>query len=127
MWHKLNLDPRPFARMVKSPCGGKYPAKERPLVTPTPFDKERAEEIVTAAKAAAKHGPYSDQMDDQMTDGELAYIAAVWDCCPGTASWMNAFGHVRSGSVDAYFKAMDELPPDEETKYVFVKTKTRLV
>lgn len=102
MFHRLSLKPRMFARMQKLDCGAKVPNPNKVEVHPTPFGPERAQEIAEAAQAAAQYGPWSDQVEDQMTDGELVYVLAVWDCCPGTSCWMSAFNHIWKGEVEAY-------------------------
>lgn len=110
MFERLNLQPRPFAKMVKLPNGGgKVPAKERPLVQPTQFGKERAQEIANECSERAQYGPWTDQMEDVMTDGEMAFVHAVWDCCPGNYSFYSAFCLIWQGAVEAYQQAAAKL------------------
>ncbi len=68
-------------------------------VTPTPFDGRRADEIWAKAKAVAR-GPVSDSMHKFMTDGEEAYVHAVWDAIPsGDSCYMDAFNMIRRNEV----------------------------
>lgn len=105
MFDKLDLKPRSFARMQKLDCGSQVPNPNKQLVHPTPFGKERAQEIIDAAKAATICGPWSDKLRDVMTDGEIVYVLAVWDCCSGSSSFMSAFYHVLQGNIEAYQEA----------------------
>jgi hypothetical protein len=70
------------------------------LVTPTPFRKERAEEILAECQKKAGCTPWSDQLDKVMTDGEYAFVKSVWDFIPnGNSSFANAFFMVMKGEV----------------------------
>jgi hypothetical protein len=63
-------------------------------VVPTPFGPERAEEIL------AQKGPWPDFPEYAATDGEIAYILAVWEQLPGTSNFSSAFNYILKGLVD---------------------------
>jgi len=58
---------------------------------------------------AAKFGPWSDQMADFMTDSEIAYVHAVWDCMDGRSAFINAFSVIQQGAVENYFRQYNKL------------------
>jgi hypothetical protein len=63
-------------------------------VSPTPFDSVRAEEIIDATRATG----YCASPWNSMTNGEIAYICALWDTIPdGRSCWMTAFNAIRRG------------------------------
>lgn len=104
----LDLKPRMFARMQKLESGGRVPNPNKKLVTPKPFGPERAKQIVHDSKAATiSYGPWTDKMRDMMTDEEIVYVLAVWDCCDGSASFLTAFNRIQNNNVpepDPYFE-----------------------
>ena len=62
-------------------------------VIPMPFDAARAEEIHAAAPG------YNDDVFQQMTDGEIAYVHALWDTIPdGRASFNTTLNAIRKGT-----------------------------
>jgi hypothetical protein len=68
------------------------------LFTPTPFRKERAREIFDECRKS--HGPWSDQLDKVMTDGEYAFVKSVWDVIvDGERSFATAFFRILRGGV----------------------------
>ena len=75
------------------------PRAEKPVVQPVPFGSTWAEDVYAAAREAAGCGPASDRIEELLTDGELAYVSAVWDCMPGSSSWWDAFNAIRRGRV----------------------------
>lgn len=99
MFDRISLAPRPCPRLVRYPDGVPLPLAERPVVQPVPFGSERAEEVFVAARDKPGCGPFSDRIDKYLTDGELAYVSAVWDCMPGSSSWWDAFNAIRRGRV----------------------------
>jgi hypothetical protein len=58
---------------------------------PTPFDSDRAKEILAEAKVIARYGGFYEQADKVMTNGEKAYVHVVWDRMSGSSSWFSAF------------------------------------
>lgn len=87
---KMDWSPRP---VVDFSGGG--PVNRREAV-PTPFGADRAREV--HEKAGTGFGPRSDIYPTLMTDGERAYVRAVWDMIPaGSSSWMTAWQLIRSG------------------------------
>lgn len=97
MFQLIDLSPRLFGRSYKLDCGLEIPTKEKTHVTPTPFGAERAKEIMELAKCRAN----LTGVREHMTDGEIVYVYAVWDCCSGSATWATAFFHIRCGNVEA--------------------------
>lgn len=71
----------------------------RTAAMPTPFDQERAETIFQLCRAAARSTPWVEQLDKQMTDGEIAYVKALWDTMPGYTCFCDAFHRIRLGRV----------------------------
>ena len=71
-------------------------------VIPTPFGKERADEIFEQCKADAKHGPWTDQLSNNLTHGEIAFVHCVWDCMNGNSSFSSAFFVIRNEMTKAY-------------------------
>jgi hypothetical protein len=68
---------------------------EVPDVVPTPFGPGRAREL---------RGPdflhaYYSRTEPCMTDGELAYLNAVWDTMPGCTCRYDAFRRILDGKV----------------------------
>ena len=104
----ISMKPRRWARMIKGQ-GGSWPNPDKKLVAPVKFGQERAQELVEAARAAAKYGPWSDRLQDQMTDGEIVYVLAVWDTLSGSSSFMSAFGQIWHGNIEAFEKAYAEV------------------
>lgn len=111
MFHRLDMKPRLFARMQKLDCGVEVPNPNKRLVEPKAFGVERAQAIVDEAQQSARVGPWTDQMRIHMTDEEIVYVMAVWDCCPGSTSFMGAFSHIWNGDVEAYQKAAEKADP----------------
>ena len=62
-------------------------------VMPTPFDSVRANEIW------AKRTTIFTEVDKFMTDGEIAFVRAVWDILPGTSCWNDAFQLIRENKI----------------------------
>ena len=65
-------------------------SEKKAAVTPTPFGVERAREIW--AQRGSQH-----EVESKMTDGEKAYVKAVWDALPGESCWMTAFFLILNG------------------------------
>lgn len=63
---------------------------------PEPFNSDRAHEILVHAR---RHQPFVDAIQRYMTDGEVAYVKAVWDTCNMEASWLDAFRIIENGIV----------------------------
>jgi len=101
MFDRLDMSPRRFARMQKLECGAKVPNPDKPMVHPTEFGPDRAQEIADAAHAATTCGPWVDQIEDQMTDGELVFVLVIWDRLSGSSCWMDAFNRIWRGEVQA--------------------------
>jgi len=110
MFERLDMKQRMFARMQKLDCGSEVPNPNKRLVQPNAFGPERAQAIVDAAQESGS-GPWSDHMRNHMTDEEIVYVMAVWDCCPGSTSFMGAFSHIWQGNVEAYQKAAEKADP----------------
>jgi hypothetical protein len=98
-----NLKPRKVVRWER---GQRI---ENENVMPTPFSKERAQEIRDNAGKAAKYGPWSDQLSPNMTDGEIAFVHCVWDCMDGSSAFVNAFGLILCGAFESYVKQYETL------------------
>ena len=64
---------------------------------PTPFGPERAEAIFELARQKA---PWAENLDPNMTDGEIAYVKAVWDTLPGYTCFWDAFNNIRLGRLN---------------------------
>ena len=110
MFQRLDMKPRKFARMQKLDCGAEVPNPNKQLVQPNAFGPERAQAIVDAAQESGS-GPWSDHMRNHMTDEEIVYVMAVWDCCSGSTSFMGAFTHIWQGNVEGYQKAAEKADP----------------
>lgn len=82
-----------FARMIKTSSGAQISNPNKQHVCPTPFGSQRAQEIVN-------EGPPHENIRDKMTDGELVYVLAVWDCLDGNYCWMSAFNHILKGHIE---------------------------
>ena len=98
MLEKLSLAPRPFSRPVKTPGGGWVQGDKR-TVQPVAFGQERAEAVMAEARTLARCGPVSDQVERLLTDGEAAYVRAVWDCMGGGSCWWSAWCEILNGRV----------------------------
>ena len=61
--------------------------------------KERASEIIAAARAAAVYGPWCDQLDKVMTKDERREVNAVWDTLPGWYSFTWTLEKIARGDV----------------------------
>jgi hypothetical protein len=68
----------------------------RTEAVPTPFNQERAEEIFQLARQKA---PWAENLDNNMTDGEIAYVKALWDTMPGNTCFWDAFNRIRLGRL----------------------------
>ena len=66
----------------------------RTQATPTPFGQVRAEEIFELAR---QKFCWANNLDAHMTDGEIAYVKAIWDTLPGHTSFWDAFNTIRLG------------------------------
>ena len=97
------LEPRKVVRWQ----GGQKTEIEN--VMPTPFSKERAQEIRNNAGEAAKYGPWSDQLSPNMTDGEIAFVHCVWDLMDGSSAFVNAFGLILCGAFESYVREYEKL------------------
>ena len=51
---------------------------------------ERANEIIVQAKARARHGPWSDQLDKVMTPEERQEVIDLWNTMPGYTCFVHA-------------------------------------
>jgi hypothetical protein len=67
-------------------------AVPRTVVTPA-----RAREIIQAAKAKARFGPWSDQLDKVMTAPETTYVKDVWGTKPGHWSFVDTIEFIARG------------------------------
>ena len=94
---RIDLTPRLLHRMKRQPGGGKCPEPVG-VVTPTPFSAERAREIIEIAQGMTLHGPWSDNLDDVLTDGEYAYVLRVWASIPsGASTFLSALYAIAEG------------------------------
>lgn len=66
-------------------------------VTPTPFDAKHAQEIWGRTQAAV--GPRADELPRFMTDGEIAYVHAIWDTMPPSCRYIDAFWRIMNGDT----------------------------
>jgi hypothetical protein len=82
----IDLSPRTVVHWQ----GGKRTDHEG--IVPTPFDQKRAQEIW-----AQRGLCYS--LDGVITEGESAYVSALWDTMPGYTCWMSAFFEILNGRV----------------------------
>lgn len=98
----VDISPRPFARRIRLKCGSRVPNTEKRQITPTPFGQDRAREIANDCMAACRVPSFSwmERADDHMTDGELAYVLAVWDAMPGWTCWADAFNRIWRGQLE---------------------------
>jgi len=98
---RVELEPRRFSRMLKLKSGLQIPNPNPPMVEPTPFDRERADEIIRISKRKHRKKGYewSANISDHMTDGELCFVAIVWDHMRGSSFWMSAFWTIQSEHV----------------------------
>lgn len=69
----------------------------RTTAVPTPFGQERAEAIFQAAK---QRPCWAENLDDNMTDGEIAYVKAVWDTLDGGSCFWDALNSIRLGLIN---------------------------
>ena len=75
--------------------------KRSEAATPERFTVERANEIFRLCREKATQGPYSDQYKNVMTNGEYAFVLAVWDSNPnGNSSFDSTFHYIRNGELD---------------------------
>jgi hypothetical protein len=81
---EIKLTPR---RIVRWYPGGSRVVHEN--ITPTPFSRERAEDIWEARRGL--------EQALTMTLEEEAYVHAVWDTMSGSSSFMSAFHVIRGG------------------------------
>lgn len=103
MFYRLKTDtPRKVVRWIN----GK---RVSTCVDPTPFQKERGEEIFENARTQAKNMPWVEFLDRNMTDGEIAYVHCVWDLMSGSSCFVDAFHVIRQGAVESYFKDYDQI------------------
>jgi len=82
----VNLSPRAIARFEN---GIKRIIKG---VEPTPFGPCRADQIWS-------HMQYGEFPYHAASDGEIAYIHAVWDTMPGWTSFQDAFSRIAKGKA----------------------------
>lgn len=115
---RVELAPRKFSRMINHKSGLKLPHPNPPVVEPTPFDKERADEIirVTKLKHRKRGFEWSSGICNQMTDGELCFVAIVWDSMRGSTCWMDAFYRVQEESVGWWWKPDPEPQTNKKEK-----------
>jgi hypothetical protein len=64
---------------------------------PTKVTPQRAKEIVEQARAQAKFGPWSDQLDKVMTEGERNFVKDHWGTLPGHKNFVDALMSVARG------------------------------
>jgi len=82
---KINLTPRKVVNWGKA---GKVINLN---VTPTPFNANRAQEILSTVK-------YGDIPSDAMTNEERAFVHAVWDTMQGSSCFMDALVRIKNMS-----------------------------
>lgn len=68
----------------------------RTTAVPTPFNAQRAEEIFQLAR---QKPCWAENLQDNMTDGEIAYVKALWDTMPGYTAFWDALNSIRLGLV----------------------------
>lgn len=96
MFYRLKTDtPRKVTRW-------EHGKKKSTCVDPTPFTKERGEEIFQNAREQAKSMPWVEFLDKNMTDGEIAFVHCVWDCMSGSSCFADAFHVIRRGELESY-------------------------
>lgn len=61
--------------------------------------QQRAQEIYAAARAKAKIGPWSDQLDKVMTPEERGEIRRVWHEMPGYTCFVDALMRIMRGEA----------------------------
>lgn len=83
---------KPFGRWCEThgPTFGKCPVCDSP--PPTPFGKERAEEIW--AQRGHQHA-----VEHAMSPGEVSYVSTVLRTKPGDWCWMNVFFEILNGRI----------------------------
>ena len=59
--------------------------------------KERAQQIIQAAKDKTVYGPWCDQLDKVMTKAEEAEVNAVWETMPGYTNFVQALFRIANG------------------------------
>jgi hypothetical protein len=82
------LTPRTFLRHFSG---------ARVTAIPTPFGPDRAQQVRSLAKTSV--GPIADAYEQYMTDGEMAYVAAVWGAMPDHCAWNDAFCQIARGAA----------------------------
>jgi len=70
---------------------------EAKRATPVVVSPARAKGIMREAQAKASVGPWSDQIDRVISQGEHRYIKDVWMTMPGNKSFVNALTGIASG------------------------------
>ncbi len=113
MFTEISTAARLYARPVRG-VAGSWPNPDKQLIQPTPYGPARAEVMRDAARAASPYGPWTDRLSEKMTDGEIVFTLNVWDCCPGSASFMSAFCHILNGDVEGYQTAAAQVTEDPE-------------
>lgn len=58
---------------------------------------DRAKEILAAASAYPRSGPWMDAIDSQLRPGEAEQVKAYWETLPDNTSFVDALSRIAAG------------------------------